>query len=266
MCKKRPAGASDRVIVRTKIMLTERTQAGGGTRLLLVDDDVKLCRLVKDYLEPLGYDVALAHSGPEGLRKAAEGEYDAVLLDVMLPGIDGFEVLKRLRARSNVPVLMLTARGEPPDRIAGLELGADDYLPKTFSTRELLARLRAVVRRSVVTAAQAQEALQSPITVGGLVLDPGTRSASLGARPLSLTPVEFDLLVSLARACGSVKSREQLLLEVAERDFEAFDRSIDVHISSLRRKLGDDPKSPRFIHTVRSAGYMMTKPVAEARS
>lgn len=237
-----------------------------GTRVLLVDDDTKLCRLVKEYLEPLGYEVSLAHSGPEGLRKAIEGKYAAVLLDVMLPGFDGFEVLKQLRAKSTVPVLMLTARGEPPDRIAGLELGADDYLPKTFSTRELLARLRAVIRRSIVTAAQAQKARQAPFTVGELRLEPDARSASLGGKPLPLTPVEFDLLLALARDCGRVKTREQLLLEVSERDFESFDRSIDVHISSLRRKLGDDPKTPRFIQTVRSAGYMMTMPGAEVRS
>lgn len=194
------------------------TSSSARTRVLLVDDDIKLCRLVKEYLEPLGYEVSLAHSGPEGLRKAIEGKYGAVLLDVMLPGFDGFEVLKRLRAKSDVPVLMLTARGEPPDRIAGLDLGADDYLPKTFSTRELLARLRAVIRRSMVTAAQAQDARQAPFTVGELRVEPETRSASLGGKPLPLTPVEFDLLLALARDCRRIKTREQLLLEVAERD------------------------------------------------
>jgi DNA-binding response OmpR family regulator len=230
------------------------------TRLLLVDDNPKLCRLVKEYLEPVGYEVALAHSGPDGLRKALEGDFHAIILDVMLPGLDGFEVLRRLRAQSTVPVLMLTGRGEAPDRIAGLELGADDYVPKTFSPRELLARLRAVIRRSMVTAAQARRAPQLPILVGDLKVDLEARAASFRDQPLTLTPTEFDLLLSLARDYGRVKTREQLLLEVADRDFEAFDRSIDVHISSLRRKIGDDPKSPRYIVTVRSAGYMLQEP------
>lgn len=232
-------------------------QGLAGTRLLLVDDNPKLCRMVKEYLEPLGYDVALAHTGPAGLEKALHGDFHAVILDVMLPGMDGFEVLRQLRTQSTVPVLMLTGRGEPPDRIAGLELGADDYVPKTFSPRELLARLRAVIRRSMVTAAQARRAPRPPIVAGEVQVDPETRTASLKGEPLALTPTEFDLLLSLARDAGRIKTREQLLLEVADRDFETFDRSIDVHISSLRRKLGDDPRKPRLILTVRSAGYML---------
>lgn len=228
-----------------------------GTRLLLVDDNPKLCRMVKEYLEPLGYDVALAHTGPAGLEKALHGDFHAVILDVMLPGMDGFEVLRQLRTQSAVPVLMLTGRGEPPDRIAGLELGADDYVPKTFSPRELLARLRAVIRRSMVTAAQARRVPRPPIVAGEVQVDPETRTASLRGEPLALTPTEFDLLLSLVRDAGRIKTREQLLLEVADRDFETFDRSIDVHISSLRRKLGDDPRKPRLILTVRSAGYML---------
>jgi DNA-binding response OmpR family regulator len=241
----------------------DRLPVSGGTRLLLVDDNPKLCRMVKEYLEPLGYEVSLAHTGADGLEKALHRDFQAVILDVMLPGLDGFEVLRRLREKSTVPVLMLTGRGEPPDRIAGLELGADDYVPKTFSPRELLARLRAVIRRSAVTAAQARRAPQPPVLVGDLQLDPETRAASFQNQPLSLTPTEFDLLLSLARDCGHVKTREQLLLEVAERDFESFDRSIDMHISSLRRKLGDDPKSARLIVTIRSVGYMLQNP-AEA--
>lgn len=242
-------------------MHTDPESSANRTRLLVVDDDTKLCRLIREYLEPLGYDVSLAHTGVVGLEKALGGEYAAVILDVMLPQLDGFEVLKRLRARSNVPVLMLTGLGEEADRIVGLEIGADDYLPKTFSTRELLARLRAVIRRSRISM-QTPEA-QSAIRVGGLYIDPEARSAELDGGALTLTPVEFEILVALARACGRVKTREQLLLEVAERDFEVFDRSIDVHISSLRRKLGDDPKSPRFIQTLRSTGYMMRKQDAE---
>jgi DNA-binding response OmpR family regulator len=173
--------------------------------------------------------------------------------------MDGFEVLKNLRSHSTVPVLMLTGRGEEPDRIVGLELGADDYLPKTFSTRELLARLRAVIRRSILTAASAAPQSQA-IIVGDLELSEGARAASLSGQALQFTTVEFDLLLSLAKAAGRVKSREQLLLEVADRNFDVFDRSIDVHISSVRRKLGDDPKNPRFIVTVRNVGYMMRKP------
>jgi DNA-binding response OmpR family regulator len=226
-------------------------------RLLLIDDNPKLCRMVKEYLEPLGYDITLAHTGPDGLTKAGEGAFDAILLDIMLPGLDGFEVLKRIRATSAVPVIMLTARGEAPDRIAGLELGADDYIPKTFSPRELLARLRAVIRRSLVTASLARQERQSALQVGDLRIDPRQRSAKFQGQPLSLTPTEFDLLLSLARNPGNVRSREELLLEIADRDFEAFDRSIDMHVSSLRRKLGDDPKNPRLIVTVRAAGYLL---------
>jgi len=229
------------------------------TRLLVVDDDKKLCRLIKDYLEPLGYDVAMAHTGKEGLEKALAQKFDAVILDIMMPEMDGLEVLRRLRAASSVPVLMLTGLGEEADRIVGLEMGADDYLPKTFSTRELLARLRAVIRRSRLTA-KASSGETAPVVLSDLRIEPDTRTAKLGDKPLSLTAVEFDLLLALARAPGRVKSREQLLLEVADRDFEAFDRSIDVHISSIRRKLGDDAKSPRWVQTVRSVGYRLLKP------
>jgi DNA-binding response OmpR family regulator len=227
----------------------------GKTRLLVIDDDKKLCRLIRDYLEPMGYSVDLAHDGATGLDKAVAGTFDAVILDVMLPAMDGFEVLKNLRRKSDVPVLMLTARGEESDRIVGLEIGADDYLPKTFSTRELLARLRAVTRRS--KRAAPAEPDRAEIVIGELRVNLDARVALLRDQPLLLTPVEFDLLSSLVRARGRVKSREQLLEEIRERDYDVFDRSIDVHISTLRRKLGDDPKDPHFIKTVRSAGYML---------
>lgn len=238
----------------------EQFPAVAGARLLLVDDNPKLCRMVREYLEPLGYNVSLAYTGPDGLEKAIHGDFQAVILDVMLPGLDGFEVLRQLRQRSTVPVLMLTGRGEPPDRIAGLELGADDYIPKTFSPRELLARLRAVVRRSMLTELQSHSAPVPPIVAGALHVEPASRTATLDGQPLQLTPTEFDLLLALARERGRVRTREQLLLEVADRDFESFDRSIDMHISSLRRKLGDDPKKPEMIVTVRSAGYMLRDP------
>src|SRR5262245_2572482 len=237
--------------------------ASGRTRLLLVDDDEKSSRLLRDYLEPLGYDVDIAQDGRQGLVRALEGDYAAVILDVMLPGLNGFDVLRELRRESNVPVLMLTALGDEPDRIAGLEIGADDYLPKTFSTRELLARLRAVIRRSMATARQGRSNGEAAVSVGGLYIDPATHTATIDGEPMTLTRIEYDMLLALARSAGRVKSREQLLLEVAERDFEAFDRSIDVHISSLRKKLGDDPKTPRYIETVRGSGYRMRRPESE---
>lgn len=233
------------------------------TRLLMVEDDLKMARLLKDYLTPLGYEVDLSHHGPEGLQKALSGNYDAIILDVMLPGMNGMDVLRELRRKSAVPVLMLTALGDEPDRIAGLEVGADDYVPKTFSTRELLARLRAVLRRSQIVKALSQES-DGVILVGELEVEHRERTAKLAGELLTLTPIEFEMLLSLAKSAGRVKSREQLLLEVAERDFESFDRSIDVHISSLRKKLGDDAKSPKWIETVRGIGYRMKKPGVES--
>lgn len=225
--------------------------------LLVVDDDRKLCRLLGEYLGPLGYEVTARHTGPEGLEAARNGAYDAVILDLMLPGMDGWDVLRELRKTSDVPVLMLTARGEEADRIVGLELGADDYLPKTFSTRELLARLRAVTRRAV------RRIDHPPFfehRIGPLAVCPESRTATVDGHPLALTPVEFDLLACLARAPGRVRTRDQLLEEIRDRAYEVFDRSIDVHISALRRKLGDDARAPRFIHTLRSAGYMLRAP------
>jgi DNA-binding response OmpR family regulator len=232
-------------------------------RVLVIDDDRKLARLIRDYLEPMGYAVELVHTGPEGVARATAEPWHAVLLDVMLPGLDGFEALKQIRRTSDVPVLMLTARGDEADRIVGLELGADDYLPKTFSTRELLARLRAVTRRQRRPGADADAAAPEEFLVGPLRVVPDTRTAVLGDAPLALTPVEFDLLASLARAKGRVRSREALLEEIRAREFDVFDRSIDVHISALRKKLGDDPRNPRFIRTFRGAGYMLINPDAE---
>lgn len=231
------------------------------SRLLIIDDDRDLSRLIKEYLEPLGYEVSAAYNGADGLERALAESWSAIILDVMLPGLNGFDVLKRLRVKSNVPVLMLTARGEESDRIAGLEVGADDYLPKTFSTRELLARIRAVTRRSPAAgAATAGQAGDAEIVVGELRVTPATRRAVLGDRTLALTALEFDLLACLARARGRVKSREELVEAVAERNYDVFDRSVDVHVWSLRKKLGDDPKNPRFIRTFRSVGYMLINP------
>ena len=230
-------------------------------KILIVDDDKKLCRLVADYLEPMGYAIEAAHNGPQGLEMVLEGNYHAVILDVMMPKMDGFEVLKRLRRESDIPVIMLTARGEETDRIVGLEMGADDYLPKTFSSRELLARLRAVTRRYSSSKRQAVTKDQiNQLVFEDLQIDPGSRTAQLGEELLNLTPIEYDLLSSLAKSAGRVLSRDQLLDAVAGRSYDVFDRSVDVHISSLRRKLGEDPRNPRFIQTVRTAGYMFKVP------
>ncbi len=235
-----------------------------GMRVLIIDDDLKLCRLVRDYLTPMGYDVTCAHSGPDGLQQALSNEYQVVILDVMLPGMDGFEVLRQIRRVSTVPVLMLTALGDESDRIVGLEIGADDYLPKTFSTRELLARLRAVTRRSAITAVQSRAESSDEIRIHDLRINQATRRAFIGDDHLSLTPLEFDLLLCLAQAADRVMSRNRLLDEISDRNYESFDRSIDVHISSLRRKLGDDPKNPKYIRTVRAAGYLLMSRPEEA--
>lgn len=223
--------------------------------VLMIDDDIKLCRLVKDYLAPMGFAVETAYTGPEGLEKVRDREYGAVILDVMLPGMDGFEVLRQIRRISTVPVLMLTALGDEADRIVGLEIGADDYLPKTFSTRELLARLRAVTRRSQMNASQGE--LSDEIVAGDITINTATRDVTKSGEKVLLTALEFDLLKCLARSAGRVLDRDSLLDDIAGREYDVFDRSIDVHISSLRRKLGDDFKNPRYIKTIRSVGYML---------
>jgi DNA-binding response OmpR family regulator len=226
------------------------------TKLLIVDDDTKFCRLISNYLTGFGYDVSSVHSGVEGIQMATQESWHAIILDVMLPEIDGFEVLRRLREKTAIPVLMLTALGDETDRIVGLELGADDYVPKTSSPRELLARLRAVLRRSARTSIDS--AAPTPdIVVGHLSINPAARIAILDDESLALTPVEFDLLVVLAQARGRVKSREELINEIRDRNYDIFDRSIDVHISALRKKLRDDPRQPRFIRTVRGVGYTL---------
>lgn len=230
----------------------------GNRRILVVDDDRKLAALIRDYLGPLGYDVELRHTGPDGLAEALANRYEAVILDVMMPGMDGFAVLRQLRKTSDVPVLMLTALGDEADRIVGLEIGADDYLPKTFSSRELLARLRAVTRRSRAPAPSASAPVE--LVAGPLRVCEDTHSATMADVRLDLTALEFAILTALIKSKGRVKTRERLIEEVSARRFDVFDRSIDVHVSSLRRKLGDDAKSPRFIHTVRGIGYTLQDP------
>jgi DNA-binding response OmpR family regulator len=221
--------------------------------VLLVEDDVRLAALTREYLEGHGLIVRHVADGRRGLEEASTGKFDAVLLDLMLPGKDGLEVCRELRARSDVPVIVLTARGEEADRVMGLELGADDYLAKPFSPRELLARIRAVVRRARGRAGPSLSAVR----VGALVVDPAARRVTLGGREIALTGYEFALLDALARRAGRVLSREQLM-ELAKGSAEdAFDRSIDVHVSRLRQKLGDDPKRPRLLKTVRGSGYLL---------
>jgi DNA-binding response OmpR family regulator len=237
-------------------------QPESSARILLIDDDRRLVRALSEFLQLQGFSVACAHDGAEGLERARAEHWDLIVLDVMLPRVNGFEALKLLRTVSQVPVLMLTARGAEEDRIYGLEGGADDYLPKTASSRELLARIRALLRRSAVAAAAAPPPREPELRLGPLCLNSAARRAVLDGVPLSLTPVEFDLLLALARYRGSIRSREQLMEQVRDREFEAFDRSIDVHIASLRRKLGDDPRLPRYIRTVRKAGYMLVDPEA----
>ena len=225
-------------------------------RILLVDDDVKLSRLTTGFLEANGYEVGAAFDGASGLERALKQPWDLVVLDVMLPQLDGFQFLIRLRETSTVPVLMLTGRGSEDDRITGLEHGADDYLPKTASARELLARIRALLRRSAMAAPVAAKAPQA-IEIGALKILPDAYRAELAGAALELTPVEFDLLRLLAQNRGKACPREALLETLRRRDFDGSDRSIDVHVASLRRKLGDDPREPRYIQTVRTVGYMM---------
>ncbi len=233
------------------------------TRILIIDDDVKFCRLIVDYLAPFGFSVTSANTGTEGLEKVKNEAFDAVILDVMLPGMDGFAVLKQIRLISNVQVVMLTALGDEADRIVGLEIGADDYLPKTFSNREMLARLRAATRRSQLFVERSKNE-QDETTVGEVYINSSTRDATLDGKPLRLTALEFDLLLCLTRSAGKVLTRDTLLDEIAGRNYDVFDRSIDVHISSLRRKLGDDSKNPRYIKTIRSVGYMLVPPAEES--
>ena len=241
--------------------LTLPDKAGTTTpKVLIIDDDRDLCALISDYLSAFGYEVTAAHSGPTGVERAMAGPWQAIILDVMLPGMDGFEVLKCIRRERDTPVLMLTARGDEADQIVGLEIGADDYLPKGSSTRQLLARLHAITRRAVAAANGTVPAEDEEIVIAELRIDPGARRATLNGKTLALTPGEYAILVSLARAKGRVKTRDHLLAEIRDREYEAFDRAIDVQVSALRRKLGDDPKSPRFIRTVRSAGYMLINP------
>ena len=236
-------------------------------RVLIIDDDFELCSLVSEYLEPEGFRVESVHDGETGLQRALNGNYLLVVLDVMLPGMSGFDVLRRIRATSRVPVLLLTARGEDVDRIVGLEIGADDYLPKPFNPRELVARIRAVLRRTSadpkgVGSARPPEILR----IGDIELDPATRTVKHGGEPVDLTSVEFNLLEVLLREAGRVVTREELVSAVLSRKFSPFDRSIDMHVSKVRKKLGDVNGEAEHIKTVRGVGYILARPREKVKS
>jgi len=223
----------------------------------LIDDDAELCSLLARFLKREGFTVSFEHEGHRGLERALEGEADLIVLDVMLPGIDGFEILRRLRRESKVPVMMLTARGEDVDRIIGLELGADDYLPKPFNPRELAARIRAILRRYEPRPADAAGRLE----VNGVALDPGTREVWANGHPVELTTFEFDILEMLMRAAGRVLSRDALMENFYNRKATPFDRSIDMHISHLRKKL---EAGSTLIKTIRGIGYQFCRTPEDA--
>jgi DNA-binding response OmpR family regulator len=222
-------------------------------RVLCIDDDTRLYELLASYLGENGVRLEHAPDGRQGLATLERGVFDAVLLDVMMPGIDGLEVCRRIREKSRIPIIMLTARGDETDRVVGLELGADDYVPKPFSPRELLARLRAVLRRTSTTGGE------PPLVVGNVSVDLQAREVRVGGGAVELTAFEFDLLVALARRPGRVVPREVLLEEAGRGDVTVSDRTVDVHVSHLRRKLGDDPRAPRLIKTVRGVGYVLAR-------
>jgi DNA-binding response OmpR family regulator len=236
-------------------------------RILIIDDDFELCSLVTEYLAAEGFRVESVHDGETGLKRATVGGYLLVILDVMLPGMSGFDVLRRLRATSRIPVLLLTARGEDVDRIVGLEIGADDYLPKPFNPRELVARIRAILRRSAAD----RKAIGSPrppeiLRIDDIELDPATRTVRHAGQPVELTSVEFNLLEVLLREAGRVVTREQLVSAVLSRKFSPFDRSIDMHVSKVRKKLGDMNGDEEHIKTVRGVGYILARPREKVKS
>lgn len=226
-------------------------------RVLIVDDDTELCDLVAEYLEQEGLEAEAVHDGDAGVARGLEGGHDLVILDVMLPGIGGFEVLRRIREKSRVPVLMLSARGEEVDRIVGLELGADDYLPKPFNPRELAARIRAVLRRTSKDAAA--ESGPAVLRVGDLEMDLGAREVRRSGEVIELTGAEFAILEALVREAGSVVDRNELSVQALGRRASAFDRSLDVHLSNLRRKLGPAADGGDRIKTVRGVGYLYAR-------
>lgn len=230
--------------------------------LLMIDDDEALVDLMRDYLTSQGFELHSAHDGEEGLAVFERVAPDLVILDVMLPGQDGFEICKLIRRTSRVPILMLTARGEETDRIVGLEIGADDYLAKPFNPRELVARIKAVLRR-IAEPPPSQRVRRQQI--GPLSLDEGSRTVTLRGQPIDLTTAEFDLLAVLAASAGRVLSRDQLMEKLHGSSWSYFDRSIDVHISRIRRKIEHDPRRPVLLKTIRGVGYQLARVEEDAR-
>ncbi len=229
-------------------------------RVLLIDDDVELCELITEYLCSQGFQVEAVSDGDQGYQRALSSEHDLVILDVMLPEADGFEVLRRIRASSTLPVLMLTARGEDADRIVGLELGADDYLPKPFNPRELAARVRAIMRRATGPADNRDQADTGQLRVGDVHVDVRARCARRGRQAIELTGAEFELLATLLRSAGTVVTRDELFRSVLDRDPIPMDRSIDMHVCHLRRKLGPSSDGAERIKAVRGVGYIYAFP------
>jgi two-component system, OmpR family, response regulator CpxR len=224
-------------------------------RVLVIDDDAELCQLVTRYLTREGFEISWASRGLAGADRALAEDYALIMLDVMMPDTDGFEVLRRIRQQSRTPVLMLTARGDTHDRIRGLEMGADDYLPKPFDPAELVARIRAILRRS-----SPQRPVSAAIAIADIELDGGSRTVRRSGAPVELTTVEFDLLAALMRVAGSPVSREDLVRDVLGREFSPFDRSIDTHVCNLRRKLGPLEDGGERIKGVRGTGYLYASP------
>jgi DNA-binding response OmpR family regulator len=223
-------------------------------RILLIEDDARLAEMVKNYLGGSGFSITIAPTGRAGLGLYGRQEFDALILDLMLPDMDGLEVCRKIRAWAQTPILMLTARGDAMDRVVGLEIGADDYLPKPFEPRELLARLRAILRRS-----KAGEEHSELMRFGRLEIDVGARQVRRDSEACTMTAYQFDLLLVLARHAGRVMSREAIMDLMKNKRLDAFDRSIDVHISRIRAAIEDDPKKPRRVITVRGAGYVFAK-------
>lgn len=222
-------------------------------RILLIEDDARLAGMVRDYLGNSGFEVTIAGTGSQGLALQRTGGFGAVILDLMLPDMDGLEVCRTVRARDGIPVLILTAKGDPMDRVVGLELGADDYLPKPFEPRELLARLNAILRRGKAGRTA------GIMRFGRLEVDPGAMEARIDGRKCPLTAHQFKLLEIMANAAGRVLSRDYLMDRLKGENLEAFDRSIDVHVSRIRAEIEDDPKHPRRVITVRGAGYVFAR-------
>src|SRR6185295_629678 len=222
-----------------------------GEQVLVIDDDVEFCKLVTRFLTQEGFQIEAVNAGRAGAERALSGHHSLVVLDVMMPGVNGFDVLRRIRSQSRIPVLMLTAKGDALDRVLGLEMGADDYLPKPFNPQELAARIRAILRR-----VKPDTPPGAPITVGDIELDARARVVRRSGELINLTSVEFDLLDLLLRAAGQVVGRDKLTRDVLGREFSPFDRSIDTHVCNLRKKIGALPNGTERIKGVRGIGYL----------